>query len=315
MDQSAFNQLIHKLPDLSPSQREQLLTQLRFDGATVASLLIENHSDSCPHCHDNALRPWGSSHGLPRFRCTSCGRTCNPLTRTPLARLRKREHWLEYARCLVNGDTIRRAARKCKVSKNTAFLWRHRFLKHISDIRPDKEYGIVEADETFFLKSSKGQRKLTTPARKRGGVSKTKGGGSEDQVSVLIVRDRSGQTADYMLKKLDAQHVAEVLKPILDTDACLCTDRAAIYKAFSKVEGIRHETIKASGPRRRGPFHIQNVNAYDSRLKGWIARFRGVATKYLCNYLGWHRMLDRHRYSLSSRQCLCEVVGWSATVT
>ena len=27
----------------------------------------------------------------------------------------------------------------------------------------------------------------------------------------------------------------------------------------------------------------QNVNAYDSRLKGWMARFIGVATKYLPN--------------------------------
>ncbi len=28
-------------------------------------------------------------------------------------------------------------------------------------------------------------------------------------------------------------------------------------------------------------YHIQNVNAYDSRLKGWMHRFNGVATKYL----------------------------------
>jgi hypothetical protein len=35
-----------------------------------------------------------------------------------------------------------------------------------------------------------------------------------------------------------------------------------------------------------GAFHIQNVNAYDSRLKEWIRRFHGVATKYLENYVG-----------------------------
>ena len=39
--------------------------------------------------------------------------------------------------------------------------------------------------------------------------------------------------------------------------------------------------------------HINNVNAYDSRLIGWMFRFQGVATKYLPNYLGWHRMLDK----------------------
>jgi len=315
MDQSNFGQMLRHLPELTPSQREQLLNHLRFDGPSVASFLIENHPACCPHCQHEALRPWGSSHGLPRFRCRSCGKTSNPLTGTALARLRKRERWLEYARCINDGLSVRRAARDCQVHKNTAFLWRHRFLRYLAEVRPSKEHGIVEADETFFLKSQKGERGLAHPARQRGGVSKTKGGGSEDQVSVLIVRDRSGKTSDYMLEKLDAEHVTAALDSILDKDACLCTDRAAVYLSYAKKRGIKHEPIKASGPRTRGPFHIQNVNAYDSRLKGWIARFRGVATKYLSNYLGWHRMLDRYKYRPNSEQCLSEAVGWRATVT
>ena len=40
-------------------------------------------------------------------------------------------------------------------------------------------------------------------------------------------------------------------------------------------------------------YHIQNVNAYDSRLKLWMKRFHGVATQYLENYLGWRRWLER----------------------
>jgi len=39
-------------------------------------------------------------------------------------------------------------------------------------------------------------------------------------------------------------------------------------------------------------FHVQNVNAYDSRLKGWMQHFYRVATKYLDHYLGWRRWLD-----------------------
>jgi hypothetical protein len=38
-----------------------------------------------------------------------------------------------------------------------------------------------------------------------------------------------------------------------------------------------------------GVYHIQNVNVCDSRLKQWMGRFHGVATKYLENYLGWRR--------------------------
>src|SRR3984885_13457742 len=39
-------------------------------------------------------------------------------------------------------------------------------------------------------------------------------------------------------------------------------------------------------------FHINNVNAYHSRLKEWLRPFHGVATKNLANYLGWRRTLE-----------------------
>ena len=41
-----------------------------------------------------------------------------------------------------------------------------------------------------------------------------------------------------------------------------------------------------------GVYHIQNANAYHSRLKEWMRRFHGVATKYLDHYLGWRRMIE-----------------------
>jgi hypothetical protein len=40
-----------------------------------------------------------------------------------------------------------------------------------------------------------------------------------------------------------------------------------------------------------------NVNAYHSRLMGWLARFKGMATSYLTSYLGWFRALDRNSRS------------------
>ena len=58
---------------------------------------------------------------------------------------------------------------------------------------------------------------------------------------------------------------------------------------------LTHKIINASAGEHiiEGAYHIQNVNAYDSRLKNWMRHFNGVATKYLESYLGWMRMLDR----------------------
>ena len=70
--------------------------------------------------------------------------------------------------------------------------------------------------------------------------------------------------------------------------------------AAARKLGLHHEPLNLHADERvRGPWHIQNVNAHHSRLKSWIARFHGVATAYLENYLGWFRALDRaskHRH-------------------
>ena len=58
--------------------------------------------------------------------------------------------------------------------------------------------------------------------------------------------------------------------------------------------GVEHHAVNLSaGIRVDGAWHVQNVNAYHSRLKSWIFKFHGVATCYLENYLGWFRALDR----------------------
>lgn len=45
---------------------------------------------------------------------------------------------------------------------------------------------------------------------------------------------------------------------------------------------------------QKHPFaDIQNVNNYHQRLKQWIMRFKGVATKYLQHYLAYFNFLDR----------------------
>lgn len=315
MRRQAFAKYVKRLASLTAHQRVRLGQALA--ACQVADLVgqlgvIAERPAACPYCQANAdsLHPWGRSHGLPRYRCHACGRTCNPLSGTPLARLRKREQWLGYAQALIDGLSMRAAARRCGIDKNTACLWRHRFLQQVAGHRATHESGIVEADETFFLESFKGQRHLARSARRRGGVGRTRGT-SPDQIAVLVVRDRSGETADFRLDRLDAPHVSAVLRPLIDRQAILCTDGANVYKTFAREAGIAHRPINVQGGIRvrEGVFHIQNVNAYDSRLKTWMRRFHGVATKYLELYLGWRRLLERYRDTISPALCLTEAAG------
>jgi len=210
----------------------------------------------------------------------------------------------------MDGVSVREAARRCGIHKDTAFRWRHRFLSLPARAKPAHLQGIVEADETYFLESHKGERHLSRPPRQRGGVA-AKRGLSREQIPVLIARDRDRNTLDAVLPKDDLRSVSTVLRPVIDSDAVLCSDGNPIYRAFTRQAHLEHQPVNLRAGIRvvDHAFHIQNVNAYDSRLKGWMAHFHGVATKYLPTYLGWRRCLERFADRLTPSLFLTQALG------
>ena len=55
--------------------------------------------------------------------------------------------------------------------------------------------------------------------------------------------------------------------------------------------------------------HLNNVNAYHSRLKEWLRPFHGVATKNLPNYLGWRRAIEAWGDKLTPQNWLLGALG------
>lgn len=97
--------------------------------------------------------------------------------------------------------------------------------------------------------------------------------------------------------------------PVLDSDTLLCSDAKPSYKAFAHKNHFVLKTINVSAKEHtNGIYHVQNVNAYDSRLKAWMKHFHGVATKYLESYLGWMRLLDREK-NITAKQLLAVISG------
>jgi hypothetical protein len=180
--------------------------------------------------------------------------------------------------------------------------WRHRFLRAVQTGTAPLR-GIVEADETFVLDSRKGDRHLDRPARKRGGKA-AKRGLSREQVPILVAADRSGTTLSAVLSEVSAKAIQAVLEPAINKDALLVTDGASVYPPCAAALGVSHEALNPStGERVRGDLHIQTVNNRHQRLKTFLAPFRGIATKYLANYLRWFDIAGLTRHS-SARTCL-----------
>ncbi len=254
----------------------------------------------CPHCNSIHFQRWGKRSDLQRYRCKSCMKTFNSLTGTPLARLKRKGHWLDYAKCLKESTTIRAAAEKCGISIDTSFRWRHRFLSNAKKIKANSLRGVVEANEIEFLYSNKGQRKLDRPPRKRGCADR-KPNESDKCVSFLISRDRNEFTYDKIVEEITTPELHCALDKLVKNDVLLCCDNKKYYREFAKENSMRHGFVNISKGEfvKKNVVHIQNVIAYCDKMKYWMERFHGVATKYLENYVSWFREFDEFGNLLS----------------
>lgn len=315
MKAEEFRALVEQLGDLTEVQRTALIGALSGKGsASEAVALIETRfaaAPCCGHCKSESFISWGRASCLRRYKCHDCRRTFNALTGTPLAQLHRRDAWLDYARALVDRVSLRCAAERADVSLDTSFRWRHRFLAASKDKRPSMVTGIVEADETLILKSAKGSKRLAGRSpRKRGGKPKKTGTSPDDYDIVLIVRDRHKTTSDHVLPDFEAATFEAHLDPLVSRDSVLVTDGRPSYGTFAAERNMLHVAVVAKhGERVHKGFHIQNVNAYAARLKDWMRAFKGVASKYLPNYLGWRRSIERDGDRYVPRHVLAEAIG------
>ena len=274
MEAEDFRAFVGQLSSLTVEQREAILEAIR-DRATAATAVAMINArfalaPLCGHCRSKNIRPWSKPNPIRRYMCDACGQTFTALTGTPLQNLRRRDAWLEYAQCLADGITLRKAAKRCRIGLDTSFRWRHRFLAAPKTVKAKTLSGIpgssprTSADETFILKSQKDARKVVGRApRKRGGKA-SKPGKSDEHQPVLIARDRNGATtgatAGAMIDAVDGDSIKGHLGGVVQKQTLLITDGEKAYAAFAKAYALLHVWIIASkGWHVWQGYHIQNV--------------------------------------------------------
>jgi len=269
------------------------------------------HLPACPHCSHSDFCRWGlTGTSVQRYRCRGCRRTFTSLTGTSFCHIHDKAKLLENAACMREFLSVRKAARRLGVHRNTAFRYRQMMMPNLSKHEPECLEGVAEADEMFFRQSYKGQKSgLPRTAHKRGSPAK-KRGLSREQVPVLTVLARGSKESliRVLAGPANAATVTAILDPILKKDAVLCSDSASAYKTAAANLGVLIRQIPR-GSHKLGPYHIQNANALHSRVKNRMRPFRGVATRYLGMYLGWVRFFDRASDERSGRRFFLDAIG------
>lgn len=290
-------ELAEMLSRLSSDEKKKLFEMIQEESEDISVDSLFSNGISCPICGDvEHIVKNGKRAGSQRYICKHCKKSFMANTTSILERTHKSiSVWKKFLECMVHGMSILKTAEVCEINKNTAFAWRHKVLDALSQIMEDAALeGIVEADETFFILSYKGQKSDLPRKPKRRGESASKRGLSREQVCVPCAIDRKGKVVSKIsnLGRIQTQGLHRVFDGKIKNKSILCTDKASAYVRFSADNDLKLIQIKG-GKEKLDIYHINHANAYHSGLKTFLKTFKGVSTKYLNNYLTWNIFVSK----------------------
>ena len=273
----------------------------------------DNHTVSCcKKCGCTDILKYGKDkNGKQRYKCNGCGCTFVYNSCSVISNSNKRTSvWMKYIDCLLGGYSLAKCAFVCDISVQTVFLWRHKILSALAKDQCGRRLsGIIEADETYFAVSYKGNHTrnsnfvLPRKAHRRGNDCKDMTG---SRACVMYALERNGQTYGECLGK--GQPTVNVISYAfgdrLERESIFISDKASgtcLYFAqrddieFVSVAAHVNPKLHRSPPEIRGVYHIQNINNMHARFRRFLRPYNGVATKYLNNYVNLFVWLENHK--------------------
>ena len=237
----------------------------------VNSNKIEDKNEKCPYCECNEVIKFGSYKGIQRYKCknSKCEKTFTKESNTPFRCSKKfKENWRKYYEVFIKGLTLRECAKELNITLVTSFFWRHRFLhdlsvkNHIERIDSYVEFTKLVTTENF-----KGSRNINTEGRDKiitiNGVND-----SVDIISVIAGRRCFG------FKEIKKRLIQRI-----DEDAYIVGMIDARLDYFCKL----FIEVNKNEPNKEIEKNIHRK--YSIKVKSWLKKFRGVASKYLSDYL------------------------------
>ena len=233
----------------------------------------QNKYIKCPHCKSEDVIKYGSYNGIQRYKCKNnkCERTFTKQTESPFRYSKKfKENCHKYKELYEKGLTIRECAEILNISIVTSFFWRHRFLYNLKQVNyVEKLCDYAELTRVVLLENFKGDR-----------YSKNK---EKDKISIVNAMNKSIDIISIIAARnhLGFRELKENIEPRIDKKAIAVAFLDGRLQAFSD----KHNTINKIRIRR---IDITPIDAsYSVKIKRWLKKFRGVATKYIDHYLSW----------------------------
>ena len=268
----------------------QFLNSNRLTALDYQRIKILSTAPICPRCRCEYVTKAGVHNGRQVYKCKNCKYQFRETAKSLVYHLHKYPLILDYLKCMLEGKSLRTCASEVGISLPTSFRWRHKILAAIQGLEGGINFsGITEADELLLQYSEKGRRYKTIEEKEQ--AMKI----VHPNVAVLVMTDREG---NLLFKhtgenRVQNSQIKEELKRRVSENNLICFKpndefKQAVMESPSKKVIVRRKTKGLA---------IYSVNVAEKKITNflvWMMRFRGVATKYLQNYLMWFVVMNKY---------------------
>ena len=233
----------------------------------------KDNKNLCPYCEGEKVIKYGYYKGIQRYKCKNkdCGKTFNNDINNPFRYSKKfKEMWEKYFEVFIDGLSLRECALRMNISLVTAVFWRHRFLHDLVEKNYiEKIDSYVELTELVLNENFKGDRRYHEEKR-------------DSIIIVNAINDNIDIIPIFAARNfIGLFDIRDNIIPRLDRKAYVVghlDGRLKVFaKGFNEINKVKLKDNK-----------ISNIDiAYSNKIKTWLSKFNGVASKYLEHYLIW----------------------------
>ncbi|MDI3545976.1 MAG: hypothetical protein PWP68_1393, partial [Rikenellaceae bacterium] len=277
----------------------QFLNENKLTALNYQRIKILSTAPICPRCDCEYVTKAGKSDGRQVYKCKKCGYRFRETAKSLVYYSHKYYLLMEYIKCMLEGKSLRACAKEVGISLPTSFKWRHKILSAIQGLEGGINFsGITETDELLMQYSEKG-RKFKSLEEKEQAMNTI-----HPNVAVLVMTDREG---NLLFKhtgenRVQNSQIKEELKRRVSEKNLICFKpnnefMQAVKESPSKKVLVKSPTEKILVRRKTKGLAVYSVNIVEKKITDfliWMLRFRGVATKYLQNYLMWFVVMNKY---------------------
>lgn len=305
-----MDSIMHEIiASMTVDEKRALVSKLK---AAIAEELMPDPADpgTCPRCGSPSYVCKGRrSDGSQRWLCKHCNTTFGATTRGLLAASKLEPAiWMAYAECMADALSLRECARRCSVSLPTSWFMRQRVCEVMrSRLQPFRKCAACQVDGLVVEENLSGNHSRSVSfdmprKRHRSGSDGHSRGISNEKVCVMTgVNEYGDEFAVLCCRgRESSKDVHAALEGLVSNDTEISTDMHKSYpRAMGALGAASHVTVD---PNDRSTGDINLVNSMHSRLRDFLRRFHGVATRRLQRYLDWFCYAEQFRNSDADRR-------------